>query len=107
MCAINTLVQEKYGYIATCEKCQVFYLTFGNFSMQLQEDDFRIYIEFINNFCKIHARERDHFCRSIKINTLIDNLQLILSYRELMQLREMMFEAILVYETEQLLQIEK
>ena len=44
MCTINTLVQEKYGYIATCEEYKVFYLTFGNFSMQLQEDYFRVYM---------------------------------------------------------------
>lgn len=103
MCSINTLVQEQYGYIATCEHCQVFYLTFGNFSMQLQEDDFRIYMDFIQNFCKIYARKRDLFRRSITINTMIDNLQLVLCYQELMQLKEMMFEAMLVYEAEQLI----
>ncbi len=103
MCSINTLVQEQYGYIAACEHCQIFYLTFGNFSMQLQEDDFRIYVDFINNFCKTHARKRDLYCRNIKINTLIDNLQLMLCYQELMQLKEMMYEAMLVYETEQLI----
>lgn len=102
MCNLNILVKERYGYIATCEHCQVFYLTFGNFSMQLAKDDFCIYMDFINDYSKRYVKRKNKLCRDITINTLIDNLQLVLNYQELVQLRELMFGAILVYETEQL-----
>lgn len=103
MCKRSTLVQEKYGVISHCDNCKIIDLTFGNFSMQMSEEDFLMLLDFINNQYQRYANRASNFCRDIKINTRIDNLQLLVCYQELGQLQEMMSEAVLILEVEELL----
>lgn len=103
MCKRNTLVQEKYGVISRCNGCRIVDLTFGNFSMQLNDEDFIIFHSFIRNYSQRYANIKEDLCRDIKITTQLDNLQLIVCYRELIQLREMLADAALIMEAEELL----
>lgn len=74
-----------------------------HFSLQLTEEDFRIYLDVVNNFRQKHINRKSDYCRNIKISTLLDNLQLILCYKELNELNDLMSTALLILETERLI----
>ncbi|MEM1123461.1 MAG: DUF6686 family protein [Bacteroidota bacterium] len=103
MCQPSTLVQEKYGIINRCDSCGIMDMTFGNFSLQMSEEDFCMFLAFINSLCKKYVNRGKNLCRDIKITTKVDNLQLVVCYKELRQLQEMMAEAVLILEAEQLI----
>lgn len=103
MCKRNILVQEKFGVVSSCDSCGIIDLTFGNFSLQLTEDDYRLYFDFINSYCRSYANCKRKNCRNIKINTLLDNLQLIVCFKELQQLQEIMSTSLLILDAESLI----
>lgn len=103
MCKRNILAQEKYGVVTTCENCGVMDLTFGNFSLQVSEEDFRIYLDVINTFRQKHVNRKSDYCRNIKISTLLENLQLVFSYKELNELNDLMSTALLILDSERLM----
>ena len=99
----ETLAHNKNGYIAICHHCGNYQLSFGTTGMCLMFEEFMVFSKRIfEEYRYIEFREIPNM-KSIQIPTFSQDIQVILTYNELLQLRELLEEAIVLVQVYHLL----
>jgi len=108
MCNYQTLYNDnKNGYVIRCEGCENLQVTFGNFIVNFSKAEFN---QFINIVKKLKAQQHlpaDIAVKSIIIPTACDGVRLLFSYRELLELNNMLDAADTELQSQQLIDLFK
>lgn len=103
MCNYRILAHNDEGYIILCKGCSNYQLAFGTTAVTFENDDFC-------NFClQTMALSDTYYCngsekdKRIQVDIANKRALMILNYRELKKLQELISEAVFTGELEKLL----
>ncbi len=93
MCKHRILAHNDNGYIVLCKKCNHFQITFGTTVIclsEIQYEEFKLQVEDQLNFYKDDGCPQQ---KIIQLPTFSVNVQIVLSFNELVKLIELIEEA--------------
>ncbi len=90
---ISPLGQTRNGYLMHCNTCRLYQLTFGQFYMDLDEDEFWRFKDRVDSLDTGYWEERYSDCtlkRKIPLSTGQENFSIMLNKAEVEELRELL-----------------
>lgn len=103
MCSYNTLHVNEDGYVIKCNSCMHFQVAFGTTALVFTKGE---YIDFCEIVCsEIKEVQYDGFpqSKSIFIPTKSRDIALIFSYREIIKLHNVLINANLILQAQELI----
>ncbi len=97
------LSQTKQGFIINCSKCNSFMLVFGTIGFSLKFADIKILNSRIQDYCDDEHASLDPARKLLHIKTPCTGTSLILSLNELIELQEILNQALLWLELDDIL----
>ncbi len=103
MCSYNILSRSQNGYVILCNQCNHYQVAFGTMAATFEPDAFKYFCDYV--ICM-----KDSVCcngfeneKRIKVDVFSTSTMLILNYKELRQLYDIVCEAKFNLETDELL----
>jgi len=98
------LAHSKHGYIAVCKNCGNYQLSLGTTGMCLNYEEFMSFSEMVFEESKFPEEIEMQNLKSIQIPTLNDNIQVVLTYNELLHLKNILEEALVMIQVHNILE---
>jgi len=93
MCVYNILAKSTNGYVILCNQCNHYQMAFGTTAVTFKVNAFKDFCEYViclNDSITSNGFDMD---KRIKVDLLSDTAMMILNYKELKQLFEIICEA--------------
>lgn len=104
MCKAKILSNNSFGCITTCKKSKQIHVGFGNLLLVLNQNEFSDFKNHISSLHQKHLKEMEEG-KKLFIRTKTQNLMIALNVTELNDLKNLLLEASLMFEVEQLLNL--
>jgi hypothetical protein len=103
MCKPITLHHNEHGYISWCKQCNHINIAFGTIVFAISPKQFEVFISQVN--VDVQHYENRICCKekSLMYNTDSSNVNMVLCYNELLVLADLLNNASLIYEAQQIL----
>ncbi len=103
MCKPITLHHTKHGYVSWCKQCNHINIAYGTIVFALTPEQFVSFVSLVN--ADVVQYQGRMCCRekSLMYNTDSSNVNIVLSYSELLVLSDLLINASLLYEAQQIL----
>lgn len=102
MCKAKILSNNSFGCITTCKKSKQIQVGFGNLLLVLNQNEFSDFKKHISSLHQKHLKEMEEG-KKLFIGTKTQNLMISLNAAELNEFKNILLEASLMLEVEQLL----
>lgn len=103
MCNLQVLTHNESGYVVQCEQCRHFQIAFGTTVVCFSGDDIIRFEHIAGETAATWNDDGFPDRKSIYLPLFADQVQLVVSFRELKQLQQMLAEALIMSETNKLL----
>lgn len=103
MCRFKNWYHDENGYVIQCEDCRHFQVSFGTSMLTFDEIQFKNFVQLLSAKKNEHVLMHNPDCKCIILPTPSNQIHIILSENELMELNEMIQAADTEMQTRQLL----
>lgn len=103
MCNLQILTHSENGYVVQCEQCRHFQLAFGTAVVCFSEEELVRFERIVRETGTTYEDDGFPDRKNINLPLFSENVQLIVSIRELHQLQQLISEAWIMKETNKLL----
>lgn len=103
MCNPVILHQCNKGYVCWCPQCDFIHVAFGTGILLLRPEQYLNFSEVIAHDLRTYTDPASREQKAFVYSTDSERVRIVLNYKELVELRRMLCESILMYEVHQLL----